>query len=184
MPVPGVIHIGSVDDLEQPDMHLSGPGLLITQKKRLNAEYGLSLHQVIRYDYLYQELPLFVSQNQDFKDVIHRKFIIDLYAGIDRYFPLRKSWFTVSFGMAYCGLNSSYVETKIIYQTSTSYKEYKIDKNFRFPAVTTGIGWQKKKFLGELKFGYCWNNPTLFDTPFIFPEINLSYQLFNWPKLK
>ena len=85
----------------------------------------------------------------------------------------------IMIGFAVCGLNSGFTQTFRIYQDPNNYTDYYKEKNFIFPAATAGFGWQKNRFYGELKFGYCWDNPTLFNTPFLFPEISIQYQLFN-----
>ena len=180
--VPDVIHLGNINALEQPDKHLSGPGLLLSEKRRLGLKHIFSLHQVIRYDYIYQRIPLVTFPPDNFKYEIKKKIIFDISGDITRTIPLKNSFLSISVGASICGINSGYIETERVYQTQTTYTDYERKKNFIFPAITAGAGWQKSKFLAELKFGYCWNNPTLYDTPFIFPEISLQYQLFQLKK--
>lgn len=177
--VPDVIHLGSVDDLEQPNRHLCGPGLQISETKRAG-KFKFSLHQVIRYDYIYQKMPLESPTPNGFNYEVKRKMIFDLYGDISRMITGEKATLSFSLGAAICGLNSGYTETQRVYQTPTSYTDNKKEKNFVFPAIIAGAGWQKKKFIAELKFGYCWNDPTLYNTPFIFPELSIQYQLFSF----
>ena len=180
--IPDFVHMPLVSDLEQPDMHLSGPGLELTEKVALGTNYSLAIHQVIRYDYMYQTMSLENPPPPDFNYKKNRRVIYDFYFDIARNIAAKKSFWRFFLGAAVCGLNTKYIETIRTSITPPAYKERK--KDFIFPAATTGIGWQKRKFYTELKFGYCWNNPTFFDTPFIFPEISLQYQIFHLHKKK
>lgn len=175
--VPDFVHMPLVSDLEQPDKHLSGPGLELTQRLALGTNYSLAIHQIIRYDYMYQTMSLENPAPPDFNYEIKKKMLYDFYLDIARNINARSSFWRIFLGAAVCGLNSKYIETIRTSITPPAYKERK--KDFIFSAATAGVGWQKKKFYTELKFGYCWNNPTFFDTPFIFPEISLQYQIFS-----
>lgn len=180
--IPGVIHGGNIDILQQPDKHLSGPGLHITEKYEKGATWSFALHQTIRYDYIYQKLPLVFPAPSGFEFTIKQKILFDLYADIAKNIPANNSSFRILIGLALCGLNSGYTETLRVYQDQNNYTDYYNKRNFIFPAATTGFGWQKNKFYAELKIGYCSDNPTLFKTPFLFPEISCQYQLFNLNK--
>ena len=170
--IPDVIYPGRpIGVLEQPDRHLSGPGIHITEKYRNTALWSFALHQTIRYDYIYQKLPLVLPIPNDFEFTIKQKILFDLYADIAKDISANNPSFRILIGFAICGLNSGYTD-------------YNTKRNFIFPAVTTGLGWKKNKFYTELKMGYCWNNPTLFNTPFLFPEISCQYQLFSFSKTK
>ena len=171
--------IGYPDKSEQPDYHLSGPGLLFCEKKILGRKLVLSLQQVIRHDFLYQRMPMDLVLPPDFSYSIKRKWIIDLAAELNLRFPRRKSVFLISLGAGLNGLNTGYRETRRYYQSPISYTEKETQKNFLFPSLSTGIGWHKKKLLAELKFGYCWDNPTIFESPFLYPELSVGYQLFK-----
>jgi len=177
--VPDVIHLGNIDILEQPGKHLAGPGLAISVRKKLGTKYSFSVQPVLRYDYIYQRLPLVFPEPASFDYKIKRKLLFDLYADVAKILPARNSSYRFSFGFALCSINSGYIETHRIYQSPANYTDFERKKNFIFPAVTVGLGWQKNKIYTELKFGYCWNDPTLYDTPFIFPEISLQYQIFS-----
>lgn len=171
--------IGIPNTLEQPDYHLSGPGLLITEKKALSHKLIFSLHQVIRYDFLYQRMPMDLQLPPDFNYSIKRKWIFDLAAELSHRFPRRKSVLLLTLGAGLNGINTGFRETRRFYQSQTVYTEKETRKDFLFPSLSTGFGWQKKKFLAELKFGYCWNNPTDFASPFLYPELSVGYQLFK-----
>ena len=183
--VPDVIHFfGLIDTQEQPDKHLSGPGIHITEKYKNTASWSFALHQTIRYDYIYQKLPLVFPIPNGFEFTIKQKILFDIYADIAKDIPAKNSSFRILIGFAICGLNSGYTETFGVYQDPNNYTDYFNKRNFIFPAATTGFGWQKNKFYTELKIGYCWDNPTLFNTPFLFPEISCQYQLFSFNKAK
>ncbi|HRG24235.1 MAG TPA: hypothetical protein PLL23_07585 [Chitinophagaceae bacterium] len=171
--------IGFPNNMEQPDYHLSGPGLLISEKKALGRKLEFSLHQVIRYDFLYQRMPMDLVLPPDFSYSIKRKWIIDLEAELSHRFPRRKSVLLVSLGAGLNGLNTGFQETRRFYQSPTSYTEKETRKNFLFPFLSTGFGWQKKKLLAGMKLGYCWDNPTVFASPFLYPELSVGYRLFN-----
>jgi hypothetical protein len=175
--VPDFVFTPLLSDLEQPDMHLSGPGLELTERVALGTNYSLAIHQVVRYDYMYQTISLDDPPPPDFNYKKNRRVIYDFYFDIARNIAAKKSFWRFFLGAAVCGLNTKYIETIRTSITPPAYKERK--KDFIFPAATTGIEWQKRKFYTELKFGYCWNNPTFFDTPFIFPEISLQYQILR-----
>lgn len=178
-PVREGFQIGYPDKSEQPDYHLSGPGLLISEKKELSRKLVFSLHQVIRYDFLYQRMPMDLVLPPDFSYSIKRKWIIDLEAELSHRFPRRKSVLLVSLGAGLNGLNTGFQETRRFYQSPTSYTEKETRKNFLFPFLSTGFGWQKKKLLAGMKLGYCWDNPTVFASPFLYPELSVGYRLFN-----
>ena len=177
--VPDLIHSGNIDILEQPDKHLSGPGVHITEKYEKGTTWSFALHQTIRYDYIYKKLPLVFPTPNGFEFTIKQKILFDIYADIAKNIPANNSSFRVLIGFAICGLNSGYTETLRVHQDPNNYTDYFYKRNFIFPAATTGFGWQKNKFYTELKIGYCWDNPTLYNTPFLFPEISCQYQLFN-----
>lgn len=183
--VPDFIHIGLIDVFEQPDMHLSGPGFSITERMVLKNNWYVNLNQTIRYDYIYQRLPLVATFPTDFKYTIGKKIIIDLYADLAKRIPSRKSsFFSLLFGFGICGLNTEFNQTIRFYSTQNNYLDYTIRKNFIFPTISSGLGWQWKNLYSELKFGYCWNNPTLYDTPFIFPEVCFQYNFSSLFKRK
>jgi hypothetical protein len=172
--------VGFYNVFEQPDKHLSGPGINLIEKVRINNKWIFSLNQTIRYDYIYQRMPLVNPTPDGFDYRIGKKIIIDLYADFSKRITLSKpSFFTLMAGIGICGLNSGFYQTRRLYQTQTDYVDYITKRNFIFPAVSTGLGWQKNRIYAELKIGYCWNNPTLFNTPFIFPEVSLQYKLFK-----
>jgi len=169
--------IGYPDKSEQPDYHLSGPGLLISEKKELSRKLVFSLHQVIRYDFLYQRMPMDLVIPPDFNYSIKRKWIFDLAAELSHRFPRRKSVLLLSIGAGLNGINTGFRETRRFYQSPSSYTEKETRKNFLFPSLSTGFGWQKKNLIAQLKFGYCWNNPTYFASPFLYPELSVGYRL-------
>lgn len=171
--------IGYPDILEQPDYHLSGPGLLFSERIGLNRKLGLTLHQRIRYDMLYQRASMDLAVPTDFNFSIKRKWILDLGADLNYYFHRRKSLILLSFGAGLNGVNTGYLETRRFYQSYTIYYEKQTHKDFIFPSLSTGISWQKKKILAELKFGYCWDNPTRFASPFLYPELSVGYQFIK-----
>ena len=177
--VPDVVSSPLTDILEQPDMHLSGPGIHLTERYETSTKWSFALHQTVRYDYIYQKLPLEYPIPPGFEATIKQKILFDLYTDVAKDIASKKSTFRIMIGFAVCGLNSGFTQTFRIYQDPNNYTDYYKEKNFIFPAATAGFGWQKNRFYGELKFGYCWDNPTLFNTPFLFPEISIQYQLFN-----
>ena len=122
--------IGYPDKSEQPDYHLSGPGLLFCEKKILGRKLVLSLQQVIRHDFLYQRMPMDLVLPPDFSYSIKRKWIIDLAAELNLRFPRRKSVFLISLGAGLNGLNTGYRETRRYYQSPSSYTEKETQKNF------------------------------------------------------
>ena len=182
--VPDIISSPLSDILEQPDKHLSGPGIHLTEKYGTSTMWSFALHQTIRYDYIYQKLPLEYPTPPGFEATIKQKLLFDLYADVAKDIAARNSTLRIMIGFAVCGLNSGFTQTFRVYQDPNNYTDYYMEKDFIFPAATAGFGWQKKRFYGELKFGYCWDNPTLFNTPFLFPEISFQYQLFNFNKTK
>ena len=181
--VPDAIFVGSIDILQQPDKHLSGPGIHISEKYMKGIRWSLAFHQTIRYDFIYMKMPL-AAPGPDFEYTIKRKVLFDIYIDIAKDIPANNSSFRILIGAGICGLNSGYIETRRVSQSSTNYTDYFSKRNFIFPAVTTGFGWQKNKFYTELKIGYCSENPFLFKAPFLFPEISCQYQLFNFNKAK
>ena len=175
--IPDFVHMPLVSDLEQPDKHLSGLGLELTERINITSNYSIAIHQVMRYDYMYQTMSLDDPTPPDFNYKIKKRMLYDFYFDIARNITARNSFWRIFLGAAVCGLNSKYIETIRTSITPPAYIERK--KDFIFSAATAGIGWQKRKFYTELKFGYCWNNPTFYDTPFIFPEISLQYQILR-----
>lgn len=183
--IPDFIHLPNIDVLEQPDMYLSGPGLSLTEKLNLRNNWSVNLNQTIRYDYIYQRLPLEFPTSNNFKYVIGKKIIFDFYADLEKIIPSkRKSYFSILIGGAICGLNSDFTQTLRVYTSQTTYFDFPTKKDFIFPAISSSLGWTLNDIYCELKFGYCWNNPTLYDKPFIFPEINVQYNFSNLIKRK
>lgn len=99
--------------------------------------------------------------------------IYDLYFDVEKLIEKHKHYIRLTGGVAVCGLNTSYTQN-ILYNFSPPLVTQK-RKDFIFPAVTAGIGFQKGPLYGKLKVGYCWNDPRLYNTPFLFPEISLQY---------
>lgn len=179
--IPDAIYVGSIDILQQPDKHLSGPGIHISEKYMKGIRWSLAFHQTIRRDYIYRKMPL-AAPEPGVEYNVKQKILFDIYTDVARDIPANNSSFRILIGLGICGLNSGYIETRRVSQSSTTYTDYYTKKNFIFPATTAGVGWQKNKFYAELKIGYCSDNPTLFKTPFLFPEISCQYQLFNLNK--
>jgi hypothetical protein len=182
--VPDAFHGGSTDILERPDKHLSGPGIHITERYETSRTWSFALHQTVRYDYIYQKIPLVFPIPSGFEFTIKQKLLFDIYTDFAKDIPARNHSFRIFIGLAICGLNSGYTETSRVYYDPNNYTDYYTKRNFIFPAVTTGLGWQKNRLYAELKIGYCWDNPTLFDTPFLFPEISCQYQIFKFTNNK
>ena len=71
--IPDVLYSGNTHVLQQPDKHLSGPGIHITEKYKNTPSWSFALHQTIRYDYIYQKLPLVFPIPNDFEFTIKQK---------------------------------------------------------------------------------------------------------------
>lgn len=178
--LPDHIFTPRVSDLEQPDKHVSGPGIEIIEAYTFARNYKIAFHQVIRHDFLYQTVPVDYPPPPDFKYEIKRRVIFDFYLDAVRVFPKDNCNWSVSAGFALCGLNTNYTETVSATVNPNTYLEKK--KDFVFTALTAGVGFQKKKIFTEIKMGYCWDDPRLINTPFLFPELSIQYQLFHFPK--
>jgi hypothetical protein len=172
--VPSHIFTPRVSDLEQPDKHVSGPGLKISSNFYHSLGIVISVHQVIRYDFLYQTMPLEEPTPSNFDYKIKKKFIYDSYIDIGRIFTSRTHAYIVSGGFALCGINTGYVQITAVGNNPVTYM--KRNKNFTFPALTTTLTYEKSRISAALKIGYCWNDPRLYNTPFLFPELSLQYR--------
>jgi hypothetical protein len=157
-------------------MHLSGLGLLTGQTYKINNKWLLNFQQTTRYDLLYEEWPLDINV-PDIKIKDKKRLIFDLNLELGRRFKSKKSEFTALLGLGISGLNTGYTQIIRQYSTITDYIDYKEEKNFLFPTASAGFGWQKGKFLTQVKMGYCWENPTWSIYPFFFPELSLQYRI-------
>ena len=168
--VPGIINAQ-----QQPDLHLSGLGLHTSAVYDINKKWQIALQQTTRYDILYNEWLLERNTSSKIRD--KKRIIFDLYAVFSRKIVAKKNTFVASVGLGLCGINTGYTQIIRKYSSQTNYVDYKEKINFLFPAATAGFGWQKGKFLSQFKMGYCWNNPTWFVFPFLFPELSLQYKI-------
>lgn len=167
---------GNINATQQPDYHLSGLGILTTQTYRINNQWLLNVQQVTRYDILYEEWPLDINVSyRKIKD--KKRLIFDLNFELARRFKSKRSEFSALLGLGISGLNTSYNQIIRQYSNATEYIDYKEKINFQFPSVSAGFGWQKGKFLTQLKMGYCWQNPTWSIYSFFFPELSLQYRI-------
>ncbi len=107
----------------------------------------------------------------------NKRLIFDLNLEFGRRFQRKKNEFTALLGVGISGLNTGYVQVIRQYSNATDFIDYKEDINFLFPTISAGFGWQKGKFLTQIKMGYCWNNPTWSTYPFFFPELSLQYKI-------
>ena len=179
-PPPSSVLMPSLNAFEQPGMHLDGYGFRISERIKLSRGWSANLHQTIRFDYLYQRFSLERVPPPGFQYTIEKRFIYDLYADLSKELPSKhSSFFRLLVGSSISGLNTGYKLTRRFYQTPTNYTDITTQNNFIFPTITAGIGWQWKKLNTELKVGYCWNDPTFLDTPFLSPEISCQYKLFS-----
>ncbi len=167
---------GNLNAVQQPDLHISGLGLYTTQTIKLNKKWLINFQQTTRYDLLYQEWPLDINV-PDIKIKDNKRLIFDLNLEIGRRFQSKKHEFTALLGLGISGLNTGYTQIIRQYSTVTDYIDYKEEKNFLFPTASAGFGWQKGKFLTQVKMGYCWRNPTWFTYPFFFPELSVQYKI-------
>lgn len=176
--VPDVIHTGNVNVLQQPDRHLSGPGFQITEKRTVGYNWEIAFGQCIRPDYVYQRIPLEANPPPGFNYFIKRKIILDLSFELNRKYRFPKYGINFFAGIGLNGINSGYYETHRIYQNSIDYMDVIRKNDFVFLAFNAGVSVEKKRLAADLRLGYCQNNPTLYATPFLFPEIGLHYKLF------
>ena len=125
-------------------------------------------------------MPLVEPPPSNFAYKIKKKMIYDSYIDIGKIFNSRNHAYTLSGGFALCGINTGYVQVAAVGNNPVTY--LKRNKNFRFPAVTTTIGYQKSKIGMAIKIGYCWNDPRLYNTPFLFPEVSIQYNSYSGRK--
>ena len=169
-----IIIPGNINAFQQPDLHISGFGLYTTQTIKLNKLWLINFQQTTRYDLLYQERPLEIN-SEGTKNI--KRLIFDLNLDIGRRFVTKKSELTALFGLGISGLNTGYTQIIRQYSTPTNFIDFKEEKNFLFPTASAGFGWQKGKFLTQIKMGYCWQSPTWLTYPFFFPELSVQYKI-------
>jgi hypothetical protein len=114
----------------------------------------------------------------DFKYEIKRRVVLDCYLDASKIIVKKNYDLSILAGIALCGLNTNYSQITALGNGPYTYE--KMNKNFVFPAITTGVGMQRGPVYAEIKLGYCWNDPRLINTPFLFPEISINYELFSW----
>lgn len=174
---PDAVPLPAINAFEQPGKHLIGPGIEISEGIPLSSSLSILLNQGIRYDYIYQRFSLEQNPPPDFQYSIKRKIIYDLFFELEKELQTNHiSYFSVFLGGGVYGLNTGYYLTERFYQTPTNYTERTRKKNFIFPAVFASAGWNYKNFHSLFRLGYCWNDPTLLSSPFIFPEICFRYK--------
>ena len=177
--IPTVISVNESNVQEQPDMHLSGPSLLLSIDKELPKEFILSFSTAIRYDFLYNNLPYNVQNAVELRRKTYKAMVTDLYLDIIKRQQYEKAELRFGAGLALCGIGSGFTQTYRYLNTVSNTSFFvPVQRNFLFPAATASIAWKKNKFLTELKMGYCWSNPTLFKNNFLFPELKAQWQLF------
>jgi hypothetical protein len=165
---------------EQPDKHLSGPSLIWGIERSIDDSYNFSFTQAVRYDFIYQTQPYRNQPYAGFQQQSQRAIVSDIYLDVFRNFKLNNSEFQMGAGFAICGLGTGYLLTQRFLDNNNQSFFITSKEDFLFPAVTATFGWQKNKFNAALRMGYAWNNPTLFKTAFIFPEIKLHYNIFSF----
>ncbi|MEI2710262.1 MAG: hypothetical protein V9E96_14805 [Chitinophagaceae bacterium] len=167
---------GNLNAVQQPDSYISGLGFHTTQTYKFTKKWLINFQQTIRYDALHQVWPLDI--NEPYRKVgENKRLIFDLNLEFGRRFQRKKNEFTALLGVGISGLNTGYVQVIRQYSNATDFIDYKEDINFLFPTISAGFGWQKGKFLTQIKMGYCWNNPTWSTYPFFFPELSLQYKI-------
>ena len=178
--VPDFITFSDRNTFEQPDQYLSGPSLSYKIERPINDKFSVSFSHAIRYDFLYLTFTFNNQPVQGFQQRTKRAVISDFYLDGGYHITLPTSELKVSLGLALCGIGSGYLLTEryVDFRSQSFYVTSKED--FIFPALTTAIEWKKNNFSAQLRMGYCWNNPTLFKTPFLFPELAIQYQLFSF----
>ncbi len=167
---------------EQPDEYLSGTVCFhYSIEKKLVNSFSAKFSHSIRYGTLYWTLNFTsLSPNQNFQREIKKAFISDLYFDIQKEYQLNSSSLKFGLGLIMAGLGTNYIMTERF--TSTSGQNFYINsrKNFQFPAASLTINWQKNRFDAWLRMGYCRHNPTIFEKPFLFPELGIEYRLFSF----
>ncbi len=179
----GVVFTPISDILAPGDSYYSGLGLQAMEKYSINKYWQVRFHQTIRYDILHYRLALPYDSATLFGPIINlgakKRFIIDTYFDIAYKIKRPKNNYYVTVGYAACGFNTKHTETFRFFTTPTNYYDKVTENDFFFPAVTASFAWEKKKFCSELKFGYCWRNPTWWkDAKFIFLELSIQYKIF------
>lgn len=169
--------------VQQPDTHFSGLGLQFSESYCISKKMKLRLHQTIRYDVLYEHINLPYDSATLFGPITGikpiKRLIFDTYFDVAYKIrrPQNNYYFTV--GYAACGLNTKHYETYRFFRSYTDFTDVVNTNDFFFPAITTSFVWENKKITGELKFGYCFKNPTWYYwRDFIFPELSLQYKIF------
>lgn len=178
--IPDFIAVPDRNIFEQPNKYLSGPSLLYRIEKDLNNSFDIAFSHALRYDFLYQTLPFNNQPFSGFRPVIKKSFISDLYLDVERKIALNSSTLTAGLGFAMLGFGSSYLLTQRFTDNNNQSFYITSKEDFIFPAITTTFGWQKANFNASLKIGYAWYDPTLYKTPFLFPELKVRYKLFSF----
>ncbi len=111
-----------------------------------------------------------------------RTFVLDTYMDFKYLFQNGRTRKSLGLGLAMCGVGTGYIqEQKVFFTDSTSYM-LSIKQNYLFPAVygTVGLKFANKLYC-ELKMGFCWQNPDyIIKNRFFFPEVRISYDLFEF----
>lgn len=178
--VPNSISVPDRNIFEQPNRYLSGPSILYRIERLINSGLDISFSHALRYDFMYTTLPFNNQPSIGFKEVVKRSFISDLYIDGEKKLSLNTSTFKVGIGLAILGLGSNYILTQRFADNNNQSFYVSSKEDFIFPALTATFGWQKNRLNTSLKMGYAWYDPTLFETPFLFPELKIQYNLFSF----
>lgn len=178
--VPDFITVQDRNIWEEPDKHLSGPSLIYKIGKQISSSYNVGFSHAIRQDFLYQTFTFNNQPIQGFRQETNRAIINDFYLQVNRIISLSSSKIELGFGLAICGIGSGYILTQRFVDNNNQSLYVSSKENFQFTAATFNINWQNDKLNAGLRMGYCWRNPTLFKTPFLFPELGIQYQLFSF----
>jgi len=167
---------------QQPDAHLSGFGSFFLEEHfAFSSKFSVSLHQTIRKDFLVTHIP-FGLNNEMEKRGDEKRFFYDLYAHLKYTIPSnKKANFILIAGGGFSGLNSGHEVTFRKYN-QTGYTDKTFHDDFIYTVVQTGFEWQRHRINAGLLIGYCWKNPTWYESKFLLPEISIRYKIFSSKK--
>lgn len=167
--------------LTQADKHYSGPGIILSWQSKLNNNLEFSFSPCIRWDYLYDVVGFAGQQDPQYSFKTKNSFILDTYMDFKYLWQGERTRKSVGIGLALCGVGTGYIMNQIAVIDNNPYV-ISTREDFLFPAIyaTAGLKFSNKLFC-EIKMGYCWSNPDfIIKDKFFFPEIRVSYDLFDF----
>lgn len=178
---PSMGYIPNSNLIAQGDRHYTGPGIIFAWQRKLNENVEFSLNPCIRWDYLYDE-ELFGGQAVPRYPFNTKKtFILDTYMDFKYLIQGEKTRKSIGIGFAACGLGTKFTMDRVVVINNIAHINT-TNESFLFPAIyaTAGLKIMEKLYC-EVKFGYCWSNPDIIiRNQFFFPELRVSYDLFDF----